>query len=84
MKNILLIIFIVISILTTSCHNTNNTKEVAAARDVELSYFETVYGWGYDIKINGKDFIHQANLPCECGAEGFKTKELEAIAEPQP
>ena len=44
-------------------------------RNVELKYFETEAGWGYDVIINGKDYIHQTHLPCECGGEGFSTKE---------
>jgi len=76
----LLIIAISFSILMISCHNVDNSEEVAASREVKLSYFETVYGWGYDIKINGKDYIHQENLPCQCGREGFKTKEKAALA----
>ena len=76
------VIYIIISLLflIASCHDLDNNDEVAAARKVELEYFETVYGWGYDININGKNYIHQENLPCQCGRDGFKTKEKAAFA----
>lgn len=44
-------------------------------RIVELSYFKEETGWGYNVSINGKNYIHQVHLPCECGGEGFTSKE---------
>jgi hypothetical protein len=71
--------------LFTFCNNNNrqtdeNNKDATKLderpkREVELKYFETETGWGYDVIINGKNYIHQVHLPCECGGEGFETKE---------
>ncbi len=80
----LLIISLFIN-LFTFCNNNNQQSEVnnektaevdeRPKRDVELKYFETEVGWGYDVIINGKNYIHQVHLPCECGGDGFETKE---------
>lgn len=71
--------------LFTFCNTNNQPSEIdnkkltesdsRPQRQVELKYFETSAGWGYDVIINGKNYLHQVNLPCECGGEGFKTKE---------
>ena len=82
----LLILVLFVSLL--SYCNTNNDNELAKnqeneqqiKRQVEIKYFESEYGWGYDIIINGKKYIHQTHLPCECGGEGFKSKEKAQIA----
>ncbi|MCF6242109.1 MAG: DUF4907 domain-containing protein [Bacteroidales bacterium] len=70
-------------ILSTSCNSTNEQSENSLEtlnnelpkRNVELNYFKTENGWGYNVVINGKNYIHQVHLPCECGGEGFATKE---------
>jgi len=88
------ILFFIITLITaiSSCTTDNkekspqdNTAEFSAneqlpEREVVLSYFETEFGWGYNVEINGKNFIQQIHLPCECGGEGFKTKEKAMIA----
>ncbi len=56
----------------TPVENIENQKP---ERVVEINYFETSVGWGYNVIINGKNYIHQVHLPCECGGEGFATKE---------
>ncbi|MCU0446626.1 MAG: DUF4907 domain-containing protein [Microscillaceae bacterium] len=37
--------------------------------------FPSENGFGYDIKIDGKLMIHQANIPAVAGNQAFKTKE---------
>jgi hypothetical protein len=56
-----------------------NAENQLPERKVVLSYFETEFGWGYNVEINGKNYIQQIHLPCECGGEGFKTKEKATI-----
>ncbi|OQX96325.1 MAG: hypothetical protein B6I20_14565 [Bacteroidetes bacterium 4572_117] len=86
MKNLLLLSIISFFILTISCNNTKKTENVEdieyqlPKREVNLYYFETENGWGYDVEINGKKFLHQIHLPCDCGGEGFKTKEKATLA----
>lgn len=87
-KKLLLLVIISCSVLIISCQtgsneNTGNKENIeykVPKRQVNLSYFETEYGWGYNIEINGKNYIHQIHLPCECGGEGFKTKEKAVLA----
>ncbi len=87
-KTLLLIGLISFSVLIISCQTAStesdeikeSTEYKLPKRQIKLSYFETEFGWGYDIEINGKNYIHQIHLPCECGGEGFKTKEKAALA----
>jgi len=81
---LMLFIFGSILFLNNACSNNNeeinNENEVQTTtekpkREVELEYFQTDEGWGYDVIINGKNYIHQTHLPCECGGEGFASKE---------
>ncbi len=45
--------------------------------NVELKTFNTEAGWGYDIYLNGKQYIHQPHQPAVSGNKGFPT-ELQA------
>jgi len=80
---LMLFIFGSILFLNNACNNNeeiNDEKETLQTdekpqREVELEYFQTDAGWGYDVIINGKNYIHQTHLPCECGGEGFASKE---------
>lgn len=45
-----------------------------AKEHVEYKVFRTGNGWGYDILVNGKLFIHQQNIPSIGGEEGFSKK----------
>ncbi len=85
LKKLLFLSMISFSVLIISCQSENTESNERSVnqlpeRKVELSYFETEYGWGYNIEVNGKNFIQQIHLPCECGGEGFKTKKKAAIA----
>ena len=80
-----IVLFVFVFGLFTECKQTTGEKtenEIEnlehpehPERTVDLKYFETEKGWGYDVFINGKRYIHQVHLPCECGGEGFATKE---------
>ncbi len=86
-KNIFLLVKILfvsqLLFLFTNCTDSVEQKDTPVEnienqkpeRVVEINYFETEVGWGYDVIINGKNYIHQVHLPCECGGEGFATKE---------
>lgn len=41
---------------------------------ISTSVFESIHGWGYDILVNDKLFIHQELIPAVQGQTGFKTK----------
>ena len=88
MKKVQILSVILILVIVAACQSENNenvqNKEnpeiELPKRQVELEFFETNVGWGYIIIINGNDYITQKHLPCECGGEGFKTKEKAILA----
>lgn len=41
---------------------------------ISTNVFEGTHGWGYDILVNNKLFIHQELIPAVQGQTGFKTK----------
>src|SRR5262245_30097023 len=41
----------------------------------EQQVFHSVSGWGYDILVDGKLFIHQESIPSIKGNRGFQKKE---------
>jgi len=41
---------------------------------VKLETFETDKGWGYDIYLNEKKYIHQTTIPSVPGTVGFSSK----------
>ena len=83
-----ILIIILFFVLIISCqsenketnNNNENTEYKLPKRQVDLQYFETEVGWGYKVKINGKNYITQKHLPCDCGGKGFKTKEQAVLA----
>ena len=81
-KHLIFFSLVFIFTATVSCQsdtNTENNNDIPK-RKVELNYFETNVGWGYEVIINGKSYITQKHLPCECGGEGFKSKEKASLA----
>jgi len=52
-----LVVLLLISFGIFSCQNHKKKTEI------EYSVFEVNNGWGYDIKINNKTFIHQDVIP---------------------
>ena len=59
--------------LTAQTPAVEKTEEAQAKTEVKL--FETDKGWGYDIFVDGKKYIHQTNVPSVSGTAGFESKE---------
>ena len=58
------------------------SSEVSAVYETKITYFKTEKGWGYNIFLNGKKYIHQPTIPSLSGLNGFTTKEkAEKVAE---
>lgn len=51
--------------------NDNNCKN---NKDVKIKTFRIKKGWGFDILLNNKNYIHQSNIPAINGEKQFKTK----------
>jgi len=63
----------------------NNAEEANPYRDAQLT-FEIISApnntYGYNIKMNGRIFIHQPNAPVIPGVEGFLTeKDAQKVAQ---
>lgn len=54
---------------TINCANNINTP------NIEILVFYRDQGWGYDIFINKRIYIHQPNIPSLPGLSGFTTKD---------
>jgi hypothetical protein len=50
----------------TVMHNTGNDL-----LKVEVVSFRTMEGWGYEIKVDNKTFIHQKTIPAVAGERRF-------------
>ena len=56
--------------------NETPTQNPYTKSKFEIKTFNTAnIGWGYDIYIDGKLYIHQPNTPAVSGNQGFKTEE---------
>ena len=53
-------------------NNCNNNKAI------NIKTFRIKKGWGFDIFLNNKKYIHQVNIPAINGEKTFKTK-IEAL-----
>jgi hypothetical protein len=43
---------------------------------IEVTLFPSEYnGFGYDVSVNGKLFVHQPNIPAMAGNRGFPTEQ---------
>lgn len=65
----------------SSCTLTAQTpaeSATASKPSTEVKVFEADNGWGYDIYVNGKKYIHQATIPSVPGTLGF-VSEKEAL-----
>jgi hypothetical protein len=51
--------------------------------NIEIETFQNdTSGWGYDILIEGKKYVHQPHIPAISGNKGFSTQhEAEKVAE---
>jgi hypothetical protein len=53
-----------------------------AEKNINYKIFQTEGGWGYDIIVKKKIFIHQESVPSFTGEKAFVTKEqAEKVAE---
>jgi hypothetical protein len=63
----------------TATHNTATPGPLAGSPqdsfNVEVRPFPGQHGWGYDIYMNGKRYIHQPHIPAISGNKGFATEE---------
>lgn len=41
---------------------------------IEVKTFNSAIGWGYDVYVNNKLFLHQPNVPAVPGNSGFETE----------
>ena len=58
-------------------HHSNTTSKVSSenkADSVTFKTFRSDGGWGYDIFINEKKYIHQEYIPAISGNKPFKSK----------
>jgi len=83
------IILIIICLLLFSCAKKEHaqqavqsaTADSTAAVQTAVKTFQTESGWGYDIEVNGKPYIHQPTIPALPGNSGFKTQtDAETVA----
>lgn len=61
-------------IAVTTFVYTHTSKEDELLR-VEVVPFKTDMGWGYDVKVDNKIFIHQQSIPAIAGDKSFASKE---------
>jgi hypothetical protein len=52
-----------------------NHKATSKEKKITTSVFSGLNGWGYDILVNDKLFIHQESIPVIAGKRGFDKKE---------
>ena len=71
------LVVIVGAAVTFSLKNSNNSNAVAhkGMLQVESVPLHTNSGWGYDILVGHKTFIHQEYIPAISGEKAFATKE---------
>lgn len=60
-------LFLVILLAVSSCTNRGHSY------NVEL--FKSGEGWGYDIRVNGREYIHQPYMPAIEGQIPFRDKQ---------
>ena len=56
---------LVLKLNDTNCKNN---------KDLTIKTFRIKKGWGFDILLNNKNYIHQSNIPAINGEKPFKTK----------
>ena len=52
----------------------NNNDRTGADRTIETTVFQVEEGWGYDLFVDGKRFIHQPYIPVIQGNKPFKNE----------
>lgn len=66
-----IILSLVITMVAYVC--TAHRKHPDDLLKVETIPFKTKEGWGYDIKVDGKIFIHQECIPAIAGNQSFES-----------
>jgi hypothetical protein len=73
MTNKILSFFILVGICSfLTCSSNHEQKKLTK---VSSNLFKTEAGWGYNILVNGKIYIHQQCIPAASSTYGFKSKE---------
>lgn len=77
MKKLFFILAISLLVAIGVLAQTNNINQNYTAEKDSITFlsFKTDNGWGYDIYINDKKYIHQYYIPAVNGNRPFKTKE---------
>ena len=64
-----------------ACNNepTAHEKQIEQAKNnyehtLQVQTFQAENGWGYDIYIDGKKFVHQTQIPAKQGNSGFSSE----------
>lgn len=60
---------------TSSVFSQAKQQQAAPKSNIEIKTFKADYGWGYDILIDGKKYIHQEHIPSVPGNEGFANEQ---------
>ncbi len=69
-------IFIALCGLSYSCHQSaNKNVDTGKTRKLEVAPIQIDGGWGYDILVDDKIYIHQYCIPAIQGNKAFATKE---------
>ena len=67
------IIFIALFVLNFSCNNSN--KKIKGLHKLEIFPIQISGGWGYNILLDDKIYIHQEFIPSIEGIKAFASKE---------
>ena len=80
----ILLTFFICVVLTgaiVSCIDTGSPKNQVSIKEVSgstpslvVSYSDEYKGWGYDIYVDNKLFVHQPYIPAVTGLQGFKSE----------
>lgn len=74
-NNILIILVAVLVSAGIWLYSFNGNRAAGKRKKITTSVFNGLNGWGYDILVNGKLFIHQESIPVIAGKRGFDKKE---------
>jgi hypothetical protein len=66
--------------------NLDSTANLNSDNNIVQTFSDSIYyktiktenGWGYDIYLNGKLYVHQPNIPAVSGNNGFVSEEYAA------
>lgn len=75
MKALFIIAVLFFSAFTLCSCKKDKDETVVFKKKVLAAYFEINNGWGFDIYVKGKKFIHQSHIPAITGMQPFFFKE---------